>query len=958
MKQRILLLLSLLLLCMPQLASAEVVSPIKNFVVEDIPYDDGSGLSLRWEPLPKSTHIIEYRIYRGTAPKQLFFIGKIDVDPVAGISGKTVYFYDKDYRDFVTVNSPASLKKDNHLGKNTPLYDMIPRDPKVFGPMIKDFTLLATIPKKHFYFDSQKVKDENGEVKAGLKWFQFGDAIYANPIAGKRYYYTVVAVTESRKYLPMAPIASAIPVDNAPEGNNPLYPFYISDLKQLNFEWSIPLYKSDIVEYRVYALPKGKEAAFAAYQKELQDIAKLMEASQLKPTKANTPQPRLSNPAQLIAVQSNPLSPISHISVPIVNGAIVNAKAGINFHIDPTSISNYSFVLGMPDYYGYESFSTIAAPRLGNKAALPMLPAFDVRDKPDDKGDYNELSFGKPLAYMTQGYFTSQKHNELFFNYEISTNSKYVIDHVFFKFLDKNNKIVATHTEFFPDNMFKLKLPEAYKHAKEFKIQIGFKTRKTPIGENFYITQILQYNHATRTYINKEMYYGKENLTQFHYQVLRRSLTEGEFQYTKSVNTTVRSYDDAIPYETVVVKGVSGWDKKTNLLLVDPTLDIAWDEKSNLPVMTPLFADEVQASVKKYQDQIKQMQAEMAKAPATDKAAYQAQIDQLQALAAMQTTNPILAKANAIKNQKARIKYLAAIREKNLRSYSYRLVKSDGMGNFVETPIFKSKSGAEYIMPLPNWFDTTKGMMVFSTFFFLAIVVYLLFKMKTNPDFYIRPIAGLEEIDNAVGRATEMGRPILYVPGLSGIGDMATIASLAILGKIAKKTAEYDTRLLVPNCDYFVLPLAQEIVREAHIEAGRPDSYDQANIFFVADSQFPYVAGINGTMIREKTATNFYMGTFYAEALLMTETGNATGAIQIAGTDALTQVPFFITTCDYTLIGEELYAASAYMSRDPDILSTLKAQDYVKFFIIAFIVLGTILTTMHMNGLIFSFPTQ
>ena len=38
--------------------------------------------------------------------------------------------------------------------------------------------------------------------------------------------------------------------------------------------------------------------------------------------------------------------------------------------------------------------------------------------------------------------------------------------------------------------------------------------------------------------------------------------------------------------------------------------------------------------------------------------------------------------------------------------------------------------------------------------------------------------------------------------------------------------------------------------------------------------------------------------------------GNAAGAIQIAGTDAVTQLPFFITTCDYTLIGEELYAAS------------------------------------------------
>ena len=73
------------------------------------------------------------------------------------------------------------------------------------------------------------------------------------------------------------------------------------------------------------------------------------------------------------------------------------------------------------------------------------------------------------------------------------------------------------------------------------------------------------------------------------------------------------------------------------------------------------------------------------------------------------------------------------------------------------------------------------------------------------------------------------------------------------------------------------------------------------------------------------------MGYFSAEALLMTETGNQVGAVQIAGTDAVTQIPFFITTCDYTLIGEELYAASAYLNREPMLLGTLKAQDYFKF---------------------------
>jgi hypothetical protein len=96
-------------------------------------------------------------------------------------------------------------------------------------------------------------------------------------------------------------------------------------------------------------------------------------------------------------------------------------------------------------------------------------------------------------------------------------------------------------------------------------------------------------------------------------------------------------------------------------------------------------------------------------------------------------------------------------------------------------------------------------------------------------------------------------------------------------------------------------------------------------------------------MAREKPATNFLIGMFYAESLILAETGAMTGAVQIAGTDAVAQLPFFITACDYTLIGEELYAASAYLSREPLLLGAIKGQDYSKVIIVALILLGTLL---------------
>ena len=139
--------------------------------------------------------------------------------------------------------------------------------------------------------------------------------------------------------------------------------------------------------------------------------------------------------------------------------------------------------------------------------------------------------------------------------------------------------------------------------------------------------------------------------------------------------------------------------------------------------------------------------------------------------------------------------------------------------------------------------------------------------------------------------------------------------------------------------------VAQETVRNAYMDVGRPDLYKEENIFYIAAQQFAYAAAVSGLMIREKSAANFFIGQFFAESLILAETGASTGAIQVAGTDDMTQLPFFITACDYTIIGEELYAASAYMSNDPMQKGSLKAQDFLKAIEMIIIVLGTAAVT-------------
>jgi len=250
-----------------------------------------------------------------------------------------------------------------------------------------------------------------------------------------------------------------------------------------------------------------------------------------------------------------------------------------------------------------------------------------------------------------------------------------------------------------------------------------------------------------------------------------------------------------------------------------------------------------------------------------------------------------------------------------------------------------------------QWFYLGKlGFLILLVVVCFAILYYIR-AARRGRDFYIRRIAGLDSMEEAIGRATEKGKPILYVPGISDLDDIQTIASLTILSHLAERSAEYNTDIIVPCRFSMVLSAAREVVREAYLKAGKPDAYKAENIFYLTDDQFGFVAGIDGIMLREQPAANFFMGSFYAESLILAETGYSTGAIQTAGTAQAHQLPFFVVTCDYTLIGEELFAASAYLSRDPQQLGSLRGHDFGKLLVILLIIIGVILEIFGISNL-------
>jgi hypothetical protein len=225
-------------------------------------------------------------------------------------------------------------------------------------------------------------------------------------------------------------------------------------------------------------------------------------------------------------------------------------------------------------------------------------------------------------------------------------------------------------------------------------------------------------------------------------------------------------------------------------------------------------------------------------------------------------------------------------------------------------------------------------------------VLFYIRQARTRKDLFVRRIPGIDAVDEAIGRSAELGRPLSFTTGLTGIGPVL-YACLGVLFYVVRRVARLQTKLLVPQCAPDVMAIVENTVDDAYRHEGRGQAFDPASIIFLSEEQFAYAAGYVGLIQREKAASAFLFGSFAAESLILAEAGQQIGAMQVASTISPEQVAFFICTCDYTLIGEELFAASAYLTREPVQLGSLYGQDRAKLLFALLIAVGVIIATLN-----------
>jgi len=231
----------------------------------------------------------------------------------------------------------------------------------------------------------------------------------------------------------------------------------------------------------------------------------------------------------------------------------------------------------------------------------------------------------------------------------------------------------------------------------------------------------------------------------------------------------------------------------------------------------------------------------------------------------------------------------------------------------------------------------------------MGAVTYYIRRAKGGNISPVRRLAGIDAITEAVGRAVEMGRPVFCSHGISDMRNATagpqTIAGLSILSFVAKQCVDLGARLIVPVRNTEVWPVATDIVETAYKMAGKADEFNVDDVVYLSGDQFGYASNYLGMMMREKAGANIMVGAYWAESLQLAETGNRVGAMQVSGTANTHQIAFFVITTDYCLIGEEIFAAGAYVTEDPVFISSIAGQDFGRIVAVALMIVGTVLFT-------------
>lgn len=237
----------------------------------------------------------------------------------------------------------------------------------------------------------------------------------------------------------------------------------------------------------------------------------------------------------------------------------------------------------------------------------------------------------------------------------------------------------------------------------------------------------------------------------------------------------------------------------------------------------------------------------------------------------------------------------------------------------------------------------------------LAIVVLALLllgwfvrRAHKATEFPFRPIAAFQAMQGLLGRTAESGRKVHLSLGSSGLGDEQTAAAsagLTVLRAFADQGAAFGYSPVVTVADPILMLVAQDILYRAYQRSGLAASYRSTDVRLIAPDPAAYAVGAQEEIDQQQVAANVMVGHFGDEYLLLGEAAAQREITQMVGSNTVEVQPLMMATSDRALMGEEMFAAGAYLTRRPEHVASLHVQDVLRVLLVAAIVAAVAIKT-------------
>ncbi|MDP3185006.1 MAG: hypothetical protein Q8M58_07030 [Anaerolineales bacterium] len=240
-----------------------------------------------------------------------------------------------------------------------------------------------------------------------------------------------------------------------------------------------------------------------------------------------------------------------------------------------------------------------------------------------------------------------------------------------------------------------------------------------------------------------------------------------------------------------------------------------------------------------------------------------------------------------------------------------------------------------------NWIGLTGFGFVILSAILMASLAFL--RRKSTPVF--REIPAFARLQKAIGLAVEEGSRLHISLGRGGLTtpqSAAELAGLEMLRRVAELTSASDRPPVATSGDGAVAILSQDAL-QASDQAVLSSGYDVTAARLAGLTPFSYAAGTLLVMRDEKVSANILIGNFGIEVALLTDAAERENSSSLAASDNLPAQAILYASAQDALIGEELFAAGAYVKARPFHTASLIVQDSLRWLVVIAILVGAIL---------------